>query len=215
MRLKYISIKLFIVVLIATKAYSAEKPVGQELWLGAGIKYEFLKDWEVFGEFESRKETTGKEETTNLFDIGVAYDFNKYVSANIATRIRDKQDRTDLEYLMAIIGNYKFKPFELSGRLRYHRKYEKDDTPNNYFRLKLALEYNITKDLSVQVQSEAFYLFLFDNGDRFDKLRSGVELDYEIIKSLKISAYWLYEDEFNVNKPQDTRIFGTGLKYAL
>lgn len=215
MQLKQISIKVFILMLIVTKGYATEKPVGQELWLGAGIKYEFLKDWEVFGEFESRKETTGNERTTNLFDLGVAYDFNKNVSANIATRIRDKQDRTDLEYIIAINGRYKFKPFELSGRLRYHRKYEKDDTPNNYLRIKLSLEYNITKDLSVQVQSEAFYLFLFDNGDRFDKLRSGVELDYEIIKSLKISAYWLYEDEFNVNKPQDTRIFGTGLKYAL
>lgn len=215
MRLKQISIKLFILMLIAMKAYSAEKPVGQELWMGAGIKYEFVKDWEVFGEFESRNETTGKEETTNLFDLGVAYDFNKYVSANIATRIRDKQDRTDLEYIMAVNGKYKFKPLELSGRLRYHRKYQKDDTPNDYFRIKLSLEYNITKDLSVQVQSEAFYLFLFDDGDRFDKLRSGVELDYEIIKSLKISAFWSYEDEFNVKKPQDTRIFGIGVKYAL
>ncbi len=215
MQLKQIFILLFISILISTRVYSAEKPVGQELWLGAGIKYEFVQDWEVFGEFESRKETTGKERTTNLLDLGIAYDFNKYISANIATRIRDKQDRTDLEYIMAINGKYKFKPFELSGRLRYHRKYEKDDTPNNYLRMKLALEYNITKDLSVQVQSEAFYLFLFDDGDRFDKLRSGVELDYEIIKSLKISAFWLYEDEFNVNKPQDTRIFGIGLKYAL
>lgn len=215
MKLSNIFWQLLIFCFSYSVLFSAEKPVGQEVWLGAGIKYEFVKDWEVFGEFESRNETTGKEETTNLYDLGVAYDFNKYVSANIATRIRDKQDRTDLEYLMAIIGNYKFKPFELSGRMRYHRKYEKDDTPNNYFRIKLSLEYNITKELSLQVQSEAFYLFLFDDGDRFDKLRSGVELDYEIIKSFKISAFWLYEDEFNVKKPQDTRIFGLGLKYAL
>ena len=215
MKLSNIFWQLLIFCFSYSVLFSGEKPVGQELWLGGGIKYEFLKDWEVFGEFESRKETTGKSETTNLFDLGVAYDLNKYVSANIATRIRDKRDRTDLEYLMAIIGNYKFKPFELSGRLRYHRKYEKDDTPNNYLRMKLSFEYNITKDLSVQVQSEAFYLFLFDDGDRFDKLRSGVELDYEIINSLKISAFWLYEDEFNVKKPQDTRIFGLGWKCSL
>lgn len=210
--LKTSTIALFVLILSAN---AGEKPVGQEIWVSGGLSYEFINNWEVFGEFESRNETTGKEETTNLIDLGVSYDISKSISATIASRIRDKEDRTDLEWIAAINGKYKIKPFEISGRIRYHRKYEKDDTPNDYFRFKLALEYNITKELSIQAQSEAFYLFLFDPGDRFDKLRSGFELDYEIFNNFKISAFWLYEDEFNVKKPQDTRIFGLGLKYKI
>ncbi len=207
----------FILILISfsLNLYSQEKPVGDEIWQEYGLSWEFIKDFDVSLNYEKRRETSGKLRKTDLLDLGLSYRLNKRFSFKAGIRNRSKEDRNDIEWIIASYFKCKYERAEFAARIRFHRKYEKDDTPNNYIRLKLSSAYNFSKNLSVQVQSELFYLSFSGGTDKFDKLRSGIEFDYEIIKGLSFSGYWLYEDEFNVKKPQDTRIFGFGIKYKI
>lgn len=201
-------------VLLPAAGNAKDKPVAEAIWSGASIEYEFVKDYELELDYENRCKLNDDKAVTNLVDLGISHDFSKNLVAGLVFRLRCKQGDTDFEWKPYVTGKYKIiDPLTLSARLMYHHEYDKNDHPEEYARIRLMAEYEFSKSFSAKIRTEAFYHFAYDEGDRFDKTRSGIELEYKIIKPLSIALFWQYDNEFNENKNQDSRIFGLNLGY--
>jgi hypothetical protein len=200
----------FIISIIPAQSKKA-KSTGDEFWLESGYQYRLSKSFSIDYTLEQRFELNNDEEKTIYNEIKPSYKLFKGLTIDGGLRLRTKVYNTSLEYLSSLTYKYSIKKFDLSARLRYHKKIENDNTTKDYLRTKFSLAYEITKKIAVQAQTEFFYRCLYDYGDRFDKSRSGLDLDWAFAKNWELSGFWLYEHEFNTNKPNDTRIYGLSI----
>ncbi len=212
MKLAFLGLILSMMFIDSVLAKSA-KPIGEEFWFSAGYEYKFSKDFSINYTNEQRFELNNDEEKSIYNEVKPSYEILKDLTIDAGFRLRTKVENTNPEYISSLTYKYTILDFDLSGRLRYHKKIENDNATKDYLRVKFILKHEIIKDLNIKVQTEYFYRFLYDNGDRFDKNRSGLELDWEFVKNWDLSAFWLYENEFNTKKPTDTRVFGISLSF--
>lgn len=201
---------IFVIAIIPMQAKKF-KPIINEFWLTTAYKYEYNKKLALEYTYEQRFELNGDKEKSVYNEITPSYKIFKNLSIDAGLRLRTKESNTNMEYLSSLSYKQSLWLFDLSCRLRYHYKIENDNSSKDYLRVKFDTDYDFTNYLSLQVQTEFFYHFNYDLGDRFDKSRSGFELDWEFIKNWDLSAFWLYEHEFNIKKPNDTRVYGVSI----
>lgn len=192
-----------------------EKPPVTEAWTGAGLEYDISKKLEAALDYENRVQTDGGKSATNLYDFGLSYDLTKQLESGFVMRFKDKPSGMLYEFKPYVSYKYKFSDFAVKTRIMYENEFQNGNSPDHYFRFRTGLSYNISKKLEAEVKTEYFYHFSYDRGDRFNKNRSTVELSYEIAKPLEISAFWMYQNEMNERKMQDSRVWGLHLYYKL
>ena len=204
---------LIIIFILSFNQLQAKKykSISEEFWVSSGYEYSLLKSFYIDYSLEQRFELNNNKEKSIYNEVKPSYKINKDLTIDVGIRLRTKAINTNLEYLSSLTYKFSIKNFDFSTRLRYHFKFENDNSSKQYIRAKFTLKHEIVNNLVLQANSEFFYHYFYDAGDRFDKSRSGIELEYEFAKNWEIAPFWLYEHEFNTNKPNDTRIYGLSL----
>ena len=162
-------------------------------------------------------------------DIGITYKFNKHIKVMFAYVLREKRLKTDFwstrhRAYVAIVLKQKIGSFEISDRImtqvQYSNIYSCKDgmLPDYRLRNKITIKYNHNSRFTYYIASEAnyklnsYYKTHLPQGKQFDRMRYFAGTIYELNKRSKIELYYLYENNFNINKP--TNNFVTGIGYA-
>ena len=118
----------------------------------------------------------------------------------------------DLKY------QHDIKRFTLGYRLRYQTKSELGlsgadlDVPNQNFRLKVELEYNINKsDFTPSIAVQIFNTIPESGGLIFSKYRFTSGLDYKFKDAGKLGLFYLIDQQVNIDYPKTTHVLS--LKY--
>lgn len=151
-----------------------------------------------------------------LNDFGFKYSIFESLSATAFYRLRLKQTdpsnqifKPYHEINLAASYDFDYKPVQFSYRLRYQKEFKDDKKSNEeYFRNRLIAETKVAKDFIPYVYGELFYRVNYHKGDRFDNYRLGFGFEFRMIKAIKLSAGYTYEETFNDPEPQSRNIFG-------
>lgn len=207
---KYIFICIW---LISSSTVFAQ--LSEEIWSSAEIEHEISKDLEFsFGQ-EYRFETKFKRNRTVYNDFGLNYQFDNGITVGSGYRIRSKKDDLRHELMINLGYEYEIYNFEIDYRFKYHLKYETDDSKKHYLRNKISLAYNFSKKFQVALSAESYYNGFSDNGNKFDKSRLESEISYDITKKIKISGFYIFENEFRVPEAKDADIYGINIKFSI
>lgn len=219
--IKYFFIPFFLFVFFSI-AYSQEKDFG--LWLDAGVEAKIIKGLKAEFNQEVRLAENASRLDKTLTDIGVNYAFNRYFGMGVFYRFTASNDKTS-----GVIGihrvytdlslKYKIHRFSFNWRSRFQTEdfestaFEKK-YPAWYNRNKFSCKYNIPKiPLNPFISYEAFYQVNKSLGNKFDKYRATLGIDYKLFTSHTISIWYMIQQEMNVTDPTTSYILGLEYSY--
>ncbi|MBP0903323.1 DUF2490 domain-containing protein [Mariniflexile gromovii] len=199
-------------------------------WSTVSIEYKLNKKWS----FELAEQLRLKENLSLVdeyfTELQTEYSVNKNFSLSAGARfIRQNDTEGNIQgyenhFRFQFDASYKHKinDFKLDYRLRYQNKNDLSvsvadgDYANQHLRFKTDVEYNIKNwKLDPQFSAEIFNHFEKGEDGGFDKYRLTFGTDYDMKKYGKISLYYRFEKELNVDLPETTNIIGLSYKYTI
>ncbi len=193
--------------LYAKKSYPMED--GQT-WGSFQIKKVVLKNLDVELSQELRYSDYSTKLNQSLTDIGLSYKLSNFFKVGLFYRYRNlilDEEIRDEVYANASF-KYAWNDFTFTDRARLHIKFRDDDETINNFRNKLKIDYNTSTFVSPFIESEIFYRFIYENGDRVTQARYALGLAFEITDYLEIDTYFMREQEYNTKKAIHSNIIG-------
>ncbi len=199
-------------------------------WSTVSIEYKPNKKWS----FELAEQLRLKENLSLVdeyfTELQTEYSVNKNFSLGAGARfIRQNDTEGNIQgyenhFRFQFDASYKHKinDFKLDYRLRYQNKNDLSisvadgDYANQHLRFKTGIEYNIKNwKLDPQFSAEIFNHFEKGEDGGFDKYRLTFGTDYDMKKYGKLSLYYRFEKELNVDLPETTNIIGLSYKYTI
>ncbi len=178
---------------------------------GVSFEREIIDDFTAEIELEARQFDNLRTFKVFIIEPALAYKINKRFDVGIIYRLSLEPTETKQRLAFEFKADEGFKRFDFSNRLRFQKDFEVNELPENLFRDRILISYNIRKSkLSPYVNAEAFYLLHY-KGNRFDQLRLGIGFDYKISKRLDLEAFFIREWQINQSEPVNTNIFGISL----
>ena len=158
---------------------------------------------------------------TSFTEIGVKYKLFKKLTITGTYRFAQKRKVNDfysLRHRYNIDLGYKFKVKKVSITLRerFQSAYkdvgrrEKWGIPQNYFRSKITLQYNLNKKYTPFVSGEVFY----EIKEYINNLRFKAGFDYEFNKLSSLNVFYMVDKEINVKNPWTNYVLGIGYNYS-
>jgi len=198
---------------VSMKAFS--QTTDEELWTGAGIRYDVNKNFRLDLEQECRwKDHIGTFKFTYT-EVGIRWRISKIFSLRGKYRYLFVPNDHDAGkyYLDGNVDLSKKRfPLSLSYRLRYERGNEfVVSKTENWLRNQIELNWNMSKVADPFLGWENFRRLDGINQARANRYSFGI--DWRLSKILSLSSFYIFEDEFNVKKPQDRHIIGLRLTY--
>lgn len=179
---------------------------------GVCFEREIFDDFTAEVELEARQFDNLRTFKVFLIEPAVAYKLSKNFDLALIYRLSLEPLETKQRLAFEFKADEGFKRFDFSNRLRFQKDYEVNELPENLFRNRVQIGYNIRKSkISPYINAEAFYLLHY-KGNGFDQLRLGVGFDYKISKRLDLEAYFIREWQINQPEPVNTNIIGITLK---
>jgi len=181
-----------------------------QLWAAFELEFKLFSDLSLQLSDEMRLEKNIDQLDYNLIDIGLQYKITDFLKVSATYRLKTRRDNTnDNVFLLASTASIDIDRFDLSYRVRYENEPYKENEKENNIRNRLAVQYNIKgSPISPFVSGEIFYRFLYNKGDRFNRYKLRIGIEYEPIKNQKIDLDYTYDSEFNMKKIDIKRIIG-------
>lgn len=182
-------------------------------WVSVGISFEIINDLTCdIGEEMRYNFSVGDLYQLNT-NIGLDYKFSKRFKAGVEYRysVREVQN---ISRVAASFG-YKEELQDLTLSLRSKLQYSfiPDASEGTAFRNKIGAKYKINKDFSPYISAELFYS-LSNEINQFDNFRSEAGISYGPNKHNEFNLSYLFDKEFNVNKPETMHIGSLGYVYT-
>ncbi|HPR31061.1 MAG TPA: DUF2490 domain-containing protein [Prolixibacteraceae bacterium] len=190
---------------------SVEKEISKKL--SAGLEYEHRFDNMLTTFDKALVEPSVSYDLSKLFRIGLSYRFS--YDQNIKRERRYEQRAS-----LSLRFDPSFDDFKL--KVKTTLQYGSDDLTNPVFnysqklisRNAIELEYDwFGLPLTPYVGFEFFYHINNPNGGIVNQTRVKAGIDYEWNRSSTFTAYYLFENEFNIAYPVDAHVFGIGYRY--
>ena len=197
-----------------------------ESWNSVGIAYKPNKKWS-FELLERLQLKDNASVVSGYFtEIESAYAITKHWKIGAGFRyIRNNDTKGKIQgyenfhrYHFDLKYQHNIKQFVLGYRLRYQTKSELGlsgadlDVPNQNFRLKVELEYNINKsDFTPSIAVQIFNTIPESGGLIFSKYRFTSGLDYKFKDAGKLGLFYLIDQQVNIDYPKTTHVLS--LKY--
>ncbi len=181
------------------------------LWTGISLKKSINKSLSVQLEQQLRFNQNISNVNKVFTEMSITYKVTKFYRVAASYRINtlefSKRHRIDIDNIFRL----KIKPFTFKYRIKLQINKRKNKPIDYRWRNKLTVEYRINKRLTPYLQTELFYRSnpTFRN---FDTRRFGVGIAYRIWKKHTIKAFFIREQEFNVETPEIG--FINGIKYS-
>lgn len=157
-------------------------------------------------------ELTGKYKVNKYLKFGLGY---RYIQKPFLFSILEYDHRFSVD-----VGfSYKAGDFSFDFRPRYQHRVKGisgDDGSRSktYNRNKFGVQYDINKDLSVQLGYE-FFFRLAGDGRFVDQNRYAIETSYDISKKHRLNAFYMLQQEIQVDYPQLTHVMGLEYSFRL
>ncbi|MFT3739487.1 MAG: DUF2490 domain-containing protein [Breznakibacter sp.] len=229
---KKTSVLFFFVLVTVGRLFGQETDFG--IWTDIGIEKKLGK-WALESNAQLRLQDDASTVGRVSMDIGASYRIIKPVSVGVAyeymsfydSKYDDYQPRQ--RYIAYVRGKQKIGNFTFSLRERFQRTIKdesnrllssgKYDTykinPEWTWRNRLGVGYNIP-GLSVRpsLTFETFYQLNNPDGNRFDKLRYMLSLEYALTKKHSLEVFGLMDREINVKSPLTRYVTGCGYQFS-
>ena len=181
-----------------------------QLWSAFDLKYKIINDLSFLFSEEMRFDENIDQFNCNLIDLGFQYKFTSYLRASAVYRFKSKRDKTNESiYIVAATASFDIKNFAFSHRTRWENEPYKENEKENNLRNRFGVKYKIKNfPITPYTSAEVYYRFLYDTGDRFNRYKLRIGIEYEPIKKQKIELDYTYDSEFNMNKIDIKRIIG-------
>lgn len=187
----------------------------EELWTGAGIRYDINNKFRFDLEQECRwKDHIGTFKFT-FTEMGLQWRISRIFSIRGKYRYLFVPNDHDAGkfYLDGNINLSKKKfPLSLGYRLRYERGNEfVVSKTENWLRNQIEMNWNMSRIADPYIGWENFRRLDGINEARANRYSFGI--DWKLSKIISLTSFYIFEDEFNVKHPQDRHILGIRLTY--
>lgn len=183
------------------------------LWSNIAVEKEISKKLDIQLEEELRFNQNVTRLKSLLTEVSIKYKFNDYYSLGGSYRLSYfTENRFGNRFTLSNQVKYKIEDFTLNYRLNFQTDISAKDPIEYKIRNRFGVDYKINKRWAIGMSGELFYSFYY-NRNRFDRYRLAGGVDYKINKHHKISSSILFQQEFNVPRPEKDVILGIGYKY--
>lgn len=195
------------------KGYSSTK----SLWIGATLKRKVSDRVSVTIEQQTRTKNRLDDLHSSFLEAGVKYKFGKRYSVKTQLRYSIRNDaRNTMRVSMDFGSKWRIKPAKLM--FKYRARFQNavvTYTGENitYLRNRVSIEYKVSKKWKINTMYESF--FRFNDRNEFRTNRYGLGGTYSYSKRLDVDIFYLYDQEFNVKKPEHVGVFGVQLNWAI
>lgn len=184
-----------------------------QTWSTVSLQKSFSKKISVTLQQELRLDDNSTQFHLTFTDAEFKYKLTKWFNATANYRFIVKPDEIDHRIYSDLYYLWKNKKIEAELRLRVQHEFVPNDVDENYLRPKLELSYKIKKKWEPYISEELFYHVLYYKGDKFDESRLSAGTHYDFDKRNSIKAYYMYEQEFNVNDALHAHVLGVAYEY--
>lgn len=198
------------------------------LWNTFSIQYPIKKNYSINFDQELRLKENYSRLNLLYTNIGISYK-RKGLKIEPSYRFINKFDldgSVSFRHRLSLDVTYKkkFGKFAISERARYQAEVKnvyssaRAFLPEQYFRLRTMLDYNINDNYSIYYSCELRYQIAVPNSDvvfneTWHRIRNVIGFDYKINFKNTIGVYYLVQNEFNISPPEN--IYIAGLQYSL
>lgn len=197
------------------------------LRLTTKLKKEIVENLNADIEFEYRRDQFLTTFDKVFVEPSVSYNFGKHIKIGAIYRLMYDQNSTrerGLEQRVAGYFRYDFDIDDFEVKLKTSLQYGFDDITNPSFsydqklvnRNGIEIEYNwFGSKFTPFAGYEMFYHINHPNGGIINQSRFKAGTSYQLSKKTDISAYYLFDNEFNVAFPVNAHVFGASISFEL
>jgi hypothetical protein len=195
------------------------------IWLSASGKAQLNPLWSVVLSEELRLQNNMSEVGSVFTDAGMEYAPlpGWRFSLNYRLILKQRVDRTfstrhrgyfDARY------RHRFQKAELIGRVRFQQQYAdmfssaEGLIPDYYLRSELSWRYRMAPAFRPGLSIEVFQPLSPRNWPDPDQLRLTCNLRWELNKAHAMDLFWIYQQEFNVKRPETDFVVGVGYVFS-
>ncbi len=203
---------LITLIIILLRPLSAQQVDGGS-WVNVGISFEIINDLSCDISEEIRYNfTTGDLYQMNS-NIGFDYKINKRFKVGTEYRYSIRQSQNTNRIAASFVYKEEMNDLTLSLRSKFQYSFTPNTSEGTAFRNKLGAKYKINKDFSPFITGEIFYS-MSNEINQFDNFRTEGGLSYGPNKHNEFNLSYIYDKEFNVNKPETMHIVSLSYKYS-
>lgn len=204
---------LFLLAFLLPDCFAQTKDF--QFWSSIALQKSFSKkiDATVEQELRLRENATQLRQTYTDLELQYKTKANFSITANYRFTIRP--DETNHRVYTNISYSWKKNKLEISPRVRFQHDFVQNDLADNYIRPKISISYAVNKKWEPFLSEELFYRVLYYKGDEFDESRLSAGVTYHFNKNNSLKGYYIFEQEFNVNIPQEIHVVGIAFKHDL
>ena len=207
-----IQLLLLTFIIILLRPLSAQHVDGGG-WVNAGISFEIINDLSCDIAEEIRYNfSTGDLYQMNS-NISVDYKINKRFKLGSEYRYSIRKSQNTNRIAASFGYKEEMNDLTLSLRSKFQYSFTPDASEGTAFRNKLGAKYKINKDFSPFITGEIFYS-MSNEINQFDNFRTEGGLSYGPNKHNEFNLSYIYDKEFNVNKPETMHIVSLSYVYT-
>jgi hypothetical protein len=192
---------------------------------GLSIQKDFTKKLKASVDYEHRFDNYLTTFDQALIEPSVSYEIKKFLSVGAEWRLmadQDLQRRISYKQRGALFIRFKKSIDDFDFKFKSAIQYGFDDLTNNSSnnRKKIINRNSFSVDYNwfgSRFTPFAGYEFFYDinnpNGGIINQSRVKLGTSYRVSKASEISAYYIFENEFNIANPVDAHIIGFGYRY--
>ena len=212
--------KKLIYIILFFASFGFAQNTDTQLRFSPSIDYKINKKWKVELDYRYALEKDISTFQASVFQFSGEYKINKKMSLEAGYRYTTSFENDNQRLFASFIYDYKIKKFTLSSRTRYQFStpyfnatyWNEFKEPNQYFRQKFTVDYNIPKSKASVYFSPEFFIKMEDGEFKYHRTRYQLGGDYKLKMGNTVGVSVMYEDRLN---PTKTDRFVITTKYNL
>ncbi len=225
MKRNHFSLLVFVLLLLFISNSHAQTQ-DANLWMNVAIEKKITPKFSIGISQEFRMNENITELGTFFTDLCFNYKITKNIRVSANYRIINKRRLDDSyslrhRYYFDLSFRKKYRPVIFNFRTRFQSQYKDvlssndGKVPSNTLRNKLTVKFDAGKKLQPYISAE-IYTPLHRPFDIFiDNTRYSAGVEYEINRMHTIDVFYLFQKEYNINKPQIDHVLGIGYFISL
>lgn len=211
----------FIIFISCLTATLKAQEQDRQLWLIYRFNKDLKKGFNVGAQYQLRLGNNMSSFRASRFYGIVGYRINKYLATQFVYKYATSYRRDEHIFFVSATGRYRWDYFTLSYRMAYQRvhqyfarNYEPGREPQNEWRHRVTLRYEVHRTFDVYTYVEPYILFV-NQRTFFDRLRTSVGVDWHFYKYNTLNVFYIFQPEYNRARPQWQHTLGLSFELDL
>ncbi len=190
---------------------SVEKKITQTLSANFSEAFRFNENISELGSFFSEFGIEKKISKNLRASINYRFSSKRGIDDIYSQRYRYFVDLNFRKKISKIVVNYRAR---IQSQIKNNFSRENISNPENHWRNKISLRYNLEKKYQPFISGEWWYPLNNPKQKYFDNLRCAAGLQYEINKMSSVELYYMIQKELHKNNPETDFILGIGYNFS-